>query len=250
MEKCRELTGLTVNWQKSSLRFSPSVHPRFVRWMSKILRVNTSLTSWKYLGLPISGQDLSKQRRLAVQEAVSRKLQDWKGRLLSMAGRCVLDQAVLNALPQHYMLSAAVPISATMDIERAARSFLWNGATSQSKIHTVSWEVITRPKTEGGLGLRRLPLLREAMLGTLAFRFIVSSSVTSSFFALKYKWNGNSWEVEETRKASQVWRSNCQGIKLIRPLIGKIPDVLSAGHILSPHHTYSLDVALGLNVGR
>ncbi|KAK1302129.1 hypothetical protein QJS10_CPB12g00272 [Acorus calamus] len=60
----------SVEW-KSSLRFSPSVHPRFVRWMSKILRVNTSLTSWKYLGLPISGQDLSKQRRLAVQEAVS-----------------------------------------------------------------------------------------------------------------------------------------------------------------------------------
>ncbi|KAK1326632.1 hypothetical protein QJS10_CPA01g03023 [Acorus calamus] len=140
-----------------------------------------------------------------------------------MAGRCVLIQAVLNALPQHFMLSAAMPISATMDIELAARSFLWNGAISQSKIHTVSWEVITRPKTEGGLGLRRLPLLREAMLGTLAFKFIVNSSVISSFFALKYKWNGNPWEVEETRKASQVWRSICRGIKLIRPFIRKIP---------------------------
>ncbi|KAK1265265.1 hypothetical protein QJS04_geneDACA019433 [Acorus gramineus] len=93
-----------------------------------------------------------RQRRMAVQDVVSRKLQDWKAHFISMAGRRVLIQAVVNAIPQHYILSAAMPISAIMDVEKSAPSFLWNGTLGQPKIHTISWDVVTQSKAEGGLG--------------------------------------------------------------------------------------------------
>ncbi|KAK1289696.1 hypothetical protein QJS10_CPB18g01955 [Acorus calamus] len=87
MEEARGFTGLTVNWQKSTLRFSTSIPLRFTRWMSRILRVQIAPNTWKYLGLPIGGRNLNRQRRLVVMDVVSRRLQGWKGRMLSMAGR-------------------------------------------------------------------------------------------------------------------------------------------------------------------
>ncbi|KAK1284901.1 hypothetical protein QJS10_CPB20g00727 [Acorus calamus] len=139
-----------------------------------------------------------------------RKLQDWKGRLLSMAGRCVLIQAVLNALQQHYMFSTALPITASLELEKYARSFLWKGTSA--RLHTISWEVVTTSKSEGGLGLRRLSVLCEAVLGVVAFGFIVNPSSIFPFFASKYKWRGNPWEIEEPRRASLVWKNLCRDI--------------------------------------
>ncbi|KAK1289122.1 hypothetical protein QJS10_CPB18g00828 [Acorus calamus] len=48
----------------------------------------------------------------------------WKGQLLSLAGRTILIKSVMNALPQHFMLSAAMPMTAVRDVEKAARSFM------------------------------------------------------------------------------------------------------------------------------
>ncbi|KAK1305215.1 hypothetical protein QJS10_CPB11g00979 [Acorus calamus] len=160
-------------------------------------------------------------------DVVSRRLQGWKGRMLSMAGRSILIQSVINALPQHFMLSAAMPLSAVKDVEQAGRSFLWNGADLLPKIHLISWEAMTRAKAHGGLGLRKLSAMREAMLGVIAFKYLINSSDISSYFALKYKWNGNPWELGNFRKASPVWKALSQGMTIIRPFIRKLPGNLS-----------------------
>ncbi|KAK1325137.1 hypothetical protein QJS10_CPA01g01196 [Acorus calamus] len=171
----------------------------------------------------IVGCSLSKQRRRAVLETVSQRLQGWKGQLLSMAGRCVLIQSVINAMPQHFMLSAALSVGVANEVEKAARSFLWNGSSLAPKIHLICWESVTRDKKEGGLGIRRLTGLREAILGIIAFKFLLSPSMLSSMYALKYKWNGNPWELVEPRTASPVWKSLCFGLRLIRPYVRKLP---------------------------
>ncbi|KAK1305411.1 hypothetical protein QJS10_CPB11g00301 [Acorus calamus] len=168
--------------------------------------------------------DCRHQRRSTVLEVVNRRLQGWKGQMLSLAGRCVLIQSVLNAVPQHFMASAAMPASTTRDVEQVARSFLWHGTSSSSKLHLISWEAVSRSKANGGLGIRRISLLREAVLGMIAFRFLLNPSVATHFFALKYRWNGNPWEVMESQKSSAVWKALCQGIKLIRQFIRKLPE--------------------------
>ncbi|KAK1313470.1 hypothetical protein QJS10_CPA06g01099 [Acorus calamus] len=156
-------------------------------------------------------------------DVVSRRLQGWKGRMLSMAGRSILIQSVINALPQHFMLSVAMPLSAVKDVEQAARSFLWNGADLLPKIHLLSWEAVTRAKAHGGLGLRQLSAMREAMLGVIAFKYLINSSDISSYFALKYKWNGNPWELGNFCKASLVWKALSQvqvkqvGARMVQP---------------------------------
>ncbi|KAK1324520.1 hypothetical protein QJS10_CPA01g00703 [Acorus calamus] len=173
---------------------------------------------------PFSMLEIEEQRRSNVLEVVNRRLQGWKGQMLSLAGRCVLIQSVLNAVPQHFMASAAMPASTTRDVEQVARSFLWHGTSSSSKLHLISWEAVSRSKANGGLGIRRISLLREAVLGMIAFRFLLNPSVATHFFALKYRWNGNPWEVMESQKSSAVWKALCHGIKLIRQFIRKLPE--------------------------
>ncbi|KAK1326072.1 hypothetical protein QJS10_CPA01g01422 [Acorus calamus] len=207
MEETRRLTGLIVNWQKSSIRFSPSVPQRFTRWMSRILRVQIAPYAWKYLGLPIGGHNLNKQRRLAIMDVVSRRLQGWKGQLLSLAGRTILIQSVMNALPQHFMLSAAMPMTAMRDVEKAARSFLWNGYESSYKIHLISWEAVTRDKANGGLGLRRLSIMREAMLG-----FIIRTEPPRGHNSGKstWCWDGSTAKTPKVRDVYAVWQPQVQ----------------------------------------
>ncbi|KAK1306467.1 hypothetical protein QJS10_CPA10g01111 [Acorus calamus] len=122
------------------------------------------------------------------------------------------------------MLSAALSVGVANEVEKSARSFLWNGSSLAPKIHLICWESVTRDKKEGGLGIRRLTGLREAILGIIAFKFLLSPSMLSSMFALKYKWNGNPWELVEPRTASPVWKSLCFGLRLIRPNVRKLPD--------------------------
>ncbi|KAK1308804.1 hypothetical protein QJS10_CPA09g00704 [Acorus calamus] len=54
LTKAQTLTGLTVSYTKSSLKFSPSIPIRFCRWMSRIWRMPIASTTWHYLGVPIS----------------------------------------------------------------------------------------------------------------------------------------------------------------------------------------------------
>ncbi|KAK1294630.1 putative multidrug resistance protein [Acorus calamus] len=120
--------------------------------------------------------------------------------------------------------NAALSVGVANEVEKAARSFLWNGSSLAPKIHLICWESVTRDKKEGGLGIRRLTGLREAFLGIIAFKFLLSPSMLSSMVALKYKWNGNPWELVEPRNASPVWKSLCFGLRLIRPYVRKLPD--------------------------
>jgi hypothetical protein len=68
-----------------------------------------------------------------------------------------LLNAVLDAIPTFAMAALELPPALLRAIEALRRAFLWNvtGAVSGTKC-LVSWEVVCRPKPEGGLGIKCL----------------------------------------------------------------------------------------------
>ena len=65
-------------------------------------------------------------------ERVQNKLQGWKGNLLSMAGRVVLSQAVISAIPSYVMQGCILPTQVLNNIDKVNRNFLM-GTMDQSQ---------------------------------------------------------------------------------------------------------------------
>jgi hypothetical protein len=84
--------------------------------------------------------------------------------LLSAAGRIVLLNTVLDALPIFAMGAVELPPALLRIIDGLRRSFLWNtvGAPSSAKC-LVAWTAVCRPKSEGGLGVKSLAIKNSCL---------------------------------------------------------------------------------------
>jgi len=68
------------------------------------------------------------------------------------------------------METTRLPRSICDDIDRKTRRFLWGGTSNERKPHLVKWEIVTKPKSSGGLGLRSMRHLNSAFLAKLGYR--------------------------------------------------------------------------------
>ena len=55
--------------------------------------------------------------------------------------------------------------SVAAKIERLQRDFLWLGVREGKRDHLVSWDVVCKPKTKGGLGFGKISIRNFALLG-------------------------------------------------------------------------------------
>ena len=59
-------------------------------------------------------------------------------------------------LPIYYMSIFKIPKGVAKEINRLQAAFLWGDSEVKRKVHMVSWEVVTKPKCHGGLGVRKI----------------------------------------------------------------------------------------------
>lgn len=52
-------------------------------------------------------------------------------------------------------------------MEKKIRNFIWTWSVSSMKLVTVSWDLCCQLNKEGGLGIKRLGMMNEAMLTKL-----------------------------------------------------------------------------------
>ena len=71
---------------------------------------------------------------------------------------------VVQAIPTFAMSCFKLPVGLCKDIEMQIRKFWWGERGNQRKIHWRSWEVLCKPKEEGGMGFKDLVRFNEAML--------------------------------------------------------------------------------------
>ncbi|KAF7842708.1 putative ribonuclease H protein At1g65750 family [Senna tora] len=107
----------------------------------------------KYLGVPIILSRVRKETYDYILTRVKNKLNNWKCKSLSLAGRITMAKSVIAAIPIYPMQATVLPSSICDEVERKNRAFIWGDTDSAKKIHLVSWHSMCQTKLNGGLGV-------------------------------------------------------------------------------------------------
>ena len=118
----------------------------------------------KYLGLPSFVGREKKASFNYIKERVWRKIQGWQGKLLSQAGREVLINSVIQAIPTYTMGCFKIPLGLCSEIEAMIKKLWWGQRGDRRKIHWIKWDGLTKSKNVGGMGFRDLAMFNDSLL--------------------------------------------------------------------------------------
>lgn len=152
LNEYENLSGQSVNFQKSGMYFSSNVRQAKRNELSSILGVTNDLQHSKYTGLP-SLVGRSKKRVFGfVKYEVWKRHQGWRAKSISRAGKTILIKNVAQSIPSYFMWCFLLPKSLCQEIEKMLNKYWWSTTSSDRKgINWLSWEAMSMSKSKGGL---------------------------------------------------------------------------------------------------
>uniref|UniRef100_A0A2N9EX83 Reverse transcriptase domain-containing protein n=1 Tax=Fagus sylvatica TaxID=28930 RepID=A0A2N9EX83_FAGSY len=201
-------SGQQINQDKTTLFFSSSTREETQNEIKDALRLPVIRQYENYLGLPSMVGRAKYKSFTQLKDRVWNKIQGWKGKLLSQAGREVLIKAVVQAIPAYTMNVFKLPKKLCADLERMVRDFWWGHSGEARKVHWVNWGALCKPKQVGGMGFRELSKFNDALLAKQVWRLIHNkSSLLYRVLQAKYFPRSSIMDIRCSTKASFAWRS-------------------------------------------
>ena len=148
-----------------------------------------------YLGLPLRAPHRSVGLWDSVEERFRKRLVSWKKQYISKDGRLKLIYSTLSSLSIYFLSLFRMPKSMCSRLEKIQRDFLWGGGNLERKPHLVNWKTVCSEKKRGGLGLRSLSKLNQALLCKWSWRFanemdpLWRTVISTKFGELDGGWN-------------------------------------------------------------
>jgi len=165
----------------------------------------------------------------------SQKITRWYNRWLSLGGRYVLIKYVLEAQPVFWMSMESVPRSIINKIHKVIFHYLWNGRNDSCQFHLCKWELLSRPKINGGWGFLNLYHFNLALNVVTLWRLLTQQSIWHQVMFDKYLHNTTlfNWLRQPTHNllaVSRMWASLVCSLPIINHWISWN---LGAGHHIS-----------------
>ncbi|KAF6136894.1 hypothetical protein GIB67_018933 [Kingdonia uniflora] len=171
-----------------------------------------------YLGIPLIQGRVTKQAIIPLIEKILKRANIWTGSMISFQGRVTLAKFVLNSIPIHNMVIYKWPRSLIKGGDNIIRNYIWTGDPTKRKGVTLKWEKVCEPVNEGGLGVRSLGEVNNAMLCKLHWVFKQNTEEWAKF--LKSKFSSKSGDPIRYHKPSTIWKGIQTGAALLKPHIG------------------------------
>ncbi|GKB10952.1 hypothetical protein Tco_0844875 [Tanacetum coccineum] len=217
MDEFKHVSGLTPSLPKSTAYFCNVLNHIKLSILS-VLPFEEGRLPVKYLGVPLVSSRLMIRDCKELIEKVQNRVQDWKNKSLSIAGRLQLIRSVVGSMHIFWASVFIIPNRVLIDIEQIMRTFLWcPGSVSRGKAK-VAWDVVCLPKVEGGLGIRRLDYFNSALMVSHIWKLLSLKESLWVKWIHAYKLNGrNFWDVPLRGNMSWGWRKILQ----LRPIVRK-----------------------------
>lgn len=147
-------SGQKINSDKKNLFFSKNL-PELAKELIKLLLGVLEIKEYEqYLGLPTMVGRNKKASLTFIKNHVWGKLQGWKEKILSQAGKEVLLKAVVQAFPTFAMSCFKLPIGLCQDIEMLIRKFWWGKGEIGEKCTGVSGKYCVNQSQKAVLDLK------------------------------------------------------------------------------------------------
>ncbi|XP_027152078.1 uncharacterized protein LOC113752144 [Coffea eugenioides] len=211
-------SGQMVNLDKSAVFFSRNMFSDQREEVRQALGGMNEAKQGKYLGLPMVISRTKDQIFGFVRENIKRRLQNWKSKFLSSAGKEVMLKSVAMAMPTYVMSCFKLSRKLCKDISALMANFWWGETSGRNKMHWTSWERMARKRNEGGLGFKDLEAFNKAMLGKQVWRILTKPNLlVSKVLKAKYFPKESILHCNPPKSASWIW----QGLMGARSLLDK-----------------------------
>lgn len=208
LSKYEHASGQSINKDKSAITFSRKA-PVSLKTMDKdVLQIQSESGVGKYLGLPEHFGRRKRDLFSLIVERIKQKARRWTNKFLSAAGKLVMLQSVLSAIPSYPMSCFSLPVSLCKRIQYAVTCYWWDHNENSRKMAWVSWDSMAKPKALGGLGLQDFQNFNVSLLVKISWRLLQNPQcLLGRVLFGKYCPDNNILHATKTSSISHGWRS-------------------------------------------
>ncbi|MCH82815.1 RNA-directed DNA polymerase (Reverse transcriptase), partial [Trifolium medium] len=202
-----EASGQEINMTKSEVFFSRNLSMAAQEDLSRIMGVRLVLGTGNYLGLPSMIGRKKRDIFAYIKDRVWKRINSWRGRALSKAGKEVMIKSVLQAIPSYVMSIYLLPESTIKDIEKMMNSFWWGGGANNQGIRWLTWDRMAFPKALGGIGFKDLHTFNLAMIAKQGWNIMTKpQSLVAKLYKVRYFPNSTLLDSHIGHNPSYAWR--------------------------------------------
>jgi hypothetical protein len=166
-----QLSGLKINFHKSKL-FCFGKAKDHQNDYKEIFGCAIGALPFNYLGIPIHFRKLLLKEWKVIEDRFKKKLASWIGKILSYGDRLILINSVLTSLPMFLLSFFQIPIGVRKRLDFYHSRFFWQCDQNKKKYRLSKWNMICRPKDQGGLGIDVLDIKNNCLLSKWLFKII------------------------------------------------------------------------------
>jgi hypothetical protein len=223
LELYERASGQKLNREKTSLFFSKNTPQAAKELLGNLVGVTPTNCFEKYLGLPSMVGKSRMASFSSIKGRIWERINGWKEKFLTHAGKEVLMKAVLQAIPTYTMSVFKLPKTLCQEINALFSKFWWGHQKNDSKIAWLKWSKMGLAKNKGGLGYRDLEPFNMALLAKQGWRImlnpdcLVAKVLKSKYFSKEdfltsrlgsnpsFVWR-SLWGAKYLVQAGMIWR--------------------------------------------
>ncbi|KAJ0725657.1 putative RNA-directed DNA polymerase [Helianthus annuus] len=211
----KNMSGLVPSMSKSTVFFA-NVPNSVKHQIRSIMPFEEGQLPVRYLGVPLISSRLSYKDCIRLVENMERRITDWKSKCLSFGGRLQLIRSVLSSMHIYWAGVFTLPKRIICELESMMRRFLWAQGNDIKGKAKVRWEKVSLPKKEGGLGIRSIADMNNALMVSHIWSLLTMRESLWVKWIHSYRIRGrNFWDIPLRGNVSWTWRK----LLNLRPII-------------------------------